>query len=157
MNSLPKKLAALGLSGALVVGGTLVAKHEGKENRVYLDPVGILTSCYGHTSPELKPGQTFTDEQCFEQLAVDLVKHDKQLRSVVKVPMSEGEHAAYLSAVYNFGIGNFRTSTALKLLNEGRRKDACVEVIRFVYAGKKFFQGLLNRRIDEVKVCLKDL
>lgn len=157
MNPIQKKLAALGLSTALVTGGTLVATHEGKENQVYLDPVGILTSCYGHTGPELKPGQTFTDEQCLEQLAVDLVKHDKQLRSVVKVPMSEGEHAAYLSAVYNYGIGNFRTSTALKLLNEGKRKDACVEAIRFVFSAKMFFKGLLNRRIDEAKVCLRDL
>ena len=151
------KLAALGLSGALVTGGALIASHEGKENPVYLDPVGILTSCYGHTGPELKIGQTFTDEQCLEQLAADLVKHDKQLRSVVKVTMSEGEHAAYLSAVYNYGIGNFQTSTALKLLNEGRRKEACVEAIRFVFAQKKFFKGLLNRRIDEAKICLKDL
>lgn len=157
MTPIAKKLTALGLSGALVTGGALIATHEGKENRVYLDPVGILTSCYGQTGPELKPGQTFTDEQCLEQLAVDLAKHDKLLRSVVKVPMSEGEHAAYLSAVYNYGIGNFRTSTALKLLNEGRRKEACVEAIRFVFAGKKFFRGLLNRRIDEAKLCLRDL
>lgn len=151
------KLAALGLSGALLTGGALIATHEGKVNRVYLDPVGILTSCYGHTGPELQQGQTFTDDQCLQQLAVDLVEHDRQLRSVVKVPMSEGEHAAYLSAVYNYGIGNFRTSAALKLLNEGKRKEACVEAIRFVFSGKMFFKGLLNRRIDEAKICLMDL
>jgi lysozyme len=155
--SIQRGLAAIGLSGALVTGGALIATHEGKVNQVYLDPVGILTSCYGHTGPELQPGQTFTDDQCLAQLAIDLVKHDKLLRSVVRVSMSEGEHAAYLSAVYNYGIGNFRTSTALKLLNEGRRKEACVEAIRFVFSGRMFFKGLLNRRIDEAKICLKDL
>lgn len=155
--STQNKLAALGLSGALLTGGALIATHEGKVNRVYLDPAGILTSCYGHTGSELQQGQTFTDDQCLQQLAVDLVEHDRQLRSVVKVPMSEGEHAAYLSAVYNYGIGNFRASTALKLLNEGKRKEACVEAIRFVFSGKMFFKGLLNRRIDEAKICLRDL
>lgn len=47
MNALHKKLAAYGLGGAIALSGAfLVAPFEGKENKVYVDPVGILTSCY---------------------------------------------------------------------------------------------------------------
>lgn len=158
MNSLQKKLAASGLAGSVAIAGALlIAPYEGKVNEVYLDPIDVLTSCYGHTGKELKIGQTFTDEQCLEQLIKDLSKHNRLLLSVVKVHLSEGEHAAYLSFVYNVGIGNLQTSAALKLLHAGQRKDACIELVRFVYAGRNLLRGLLNRRIDEAKICIKDL
>ena len=152
------KLASLGIVGALAISATaLIIPSEGEVLGVYLDPARILTSCYGHTGPELKMGQTFTREKCLDQLVVDLHKHDRQLRSVVKVPLSEGEHAAYLSFVYNVGIGKFRQSTALVKLNSGRRIEACHELLRWVYADGKVLNGLRTRREAERKVCLKDL
>jgi lysozyme len=152
------KLASLGIVGALAISATaLIIPSEGEVLGVYLDPARILTSCYGHTGPELKMGQKFTREQCLDQLVVDLHKHDRQLRSVVKVPLSEGEHAAYLSFVYNVGIGKFRQSTALAKLNSGRRIEACHELLRWVYADGKVLNGLRTRREAESKVCLKDL
>lgn len=158
MNDMRNRLAALGLCSAVALSGALlIAPHEGKVNEVYLDPAQILTSCFGHTGPELRLGQTFTDEQCLDQLVVDLHKHDRQLRSAVKVPLSEGEHAAYLSFVYNVGIGKFRQSTALAKLNAGRRIEACHELMRWIYANGKVLSGLRTRREAERKVCLKDL
>jgi lysozyme len=158
MSSIKTKLAALGITGALSLSAAvLIVPSEGEVLEVYLDPARILTSCYGHTGPELKMGQKFTLEQCLDQLVVDLHKHDRQLRSVVKVSLSEGEHAAYLSFVYNVGIGKFRQSTALAKLNAGRRIEACHELLRWVYADGKFLKGLRTRREAERKVCLKDL
>lgn len=48
------KLAAMGLTGALVTGGVLIETDEGHVPGTYLHPVGIITACYGHTSPELE-------------------------------------------------------------------------------------------------------
>ena len=156
MSTLKNKLAALGLSAALVISGTyLVAPFEGKENKVYLDPVGILTSCYGHTGKELKKGQTFTDEQCLEQLAEDLVEHDRQMMRLVRVPISDKERAAYLSFVYNVGVGNFSKSTLLRKLNTKDYVGACNELPRWNKAGGKILNGLTRRREAEMKMCLE--
>jgi len=158
MISIQKKLAALGVVGAMSLSATvLIIPSEGEVLGVYLDPARILTSCYGHTGPELQLGQTFTWEQCLNQLVADLHKHDRQLMSVVKVPLSEGEHAAYLSFVYNVGIGKFKGSTALARLNAGRRIEACHQLMRWVYSDGKALNGLRTRREAERKVCLKDL
>lgn len=151
-----KKLAAYGLSGALVLAGAgTVSFYEGKENRVYVDPVGILTSCFGHTGSELKKGQTFTDDQCFEQLAEDLIEHDKGMMKYIKVPLSEKEHAAYLSFTYNLGVNSFAKSTLLKKLNRGDRIGACNELLRWDKAKGKTLAGLTKRRQDENKLCLE--
>ena len=156
MNSLYKKLIGIGLGGAIALSGAfLVAPFEGKENQVYVDPVGILTSCYGHTGKELKKGQTFTNEQCLEQLAEDLVEHDKQMMRLVRVPISDKERAAYLSFVYNVGVGNFSKSTLLRKLNTKDYVGACKELPRWNKAGGKVLNGLTRRREAEMKLCLE--
>lgn len=158
MTDLKKKLAAAGISGALLLSATvLIAPFEGKRNEVYVDPANILTSCYGHTGRELKKGQRFTDEQCLEQLAIDLSSHNKQMLSVVSVQLTEGEHAAYLSFVYNIGVGQWKTSTALRLLNGGSRLTACEQLKRWIYIDGKPSKGLANRRQAEFNMCVKDL
>jgi lysozyme len=156
MKSLYKKLAAYGLGGAVALSGAyLVAPWEGKENKAYVDPVGILTSCYGHTGPELKKGQVFTDEQCLNQLAEDLVKHDKQMMRYIRVPLTDKEHAAYLSFTYNLGVGAFSKSTLLKKLNQKEFEAACKELDKWVYAGGKKLNGLVKRRAAEREMCLE--
>lgn len=158
MNGLNKKLAAAGVGGALLLSATaLVAPWEGKVNDVYVDPANILTVCFGHTGSDLKMGQFFTDEECLDLLAKDLAKHNKQLLSSVKVPLSEGEHAAYLSFVYNAGIGRFQKSTLLVLLNKGARFSACEQLKRWVFINGQKSNGLVNRRNAEYKMCIKDL
>lgn len=151
-----KKLAAYGLSGALILAGAgTISFYEGKVNKVYVDPVGILTSCFGHTDPELKKGQTFTDDECFEQLAIDLVEHDKGMMRYIRVPLSDKEHAAYLSFTYNLGVNAFASSTLLKKLNKEDRVGACNELLRWDKAKGKILAGLTKRRQDENKLCLE--
>ncbi|QGH72518.1 MAG: lysozyme [Myoviridae sp. ctThM1] len=151
-----KKLAAYGLSGALILAGAgTVSFYEGKANKVYVDPVGILTSCFGHTGRELKKGQTFTDDQCLQQLAEDLVAHDNGMMKYVRVPLSDKEHAAYLSFTYNLGVNAFANSTLLKKLNKEDRVGACNELLRWDKAKGKTLAGLTKRRQDENKLCLE--
>lgn len=151
-----KALAGLGLSAAAVMAGSgTVSYFEGKENKVYVDPVGIITSCYGHTGPELKKGQVFTDYQCLEQLASDLVEHEKGMLKVVKVPLSTKEQAAYLSFTYNLGVRSFTNSTLLKKLNAGDRVGACSELLRWNKANGRVLNGLTKRRQEENKLCLE--
>lgn len=155
--SIKNKLLAMGLSSALATTGVFVAKHEGLVLGTYPDPVGIITSCYGHVDKSLRLGQKFTEDECLEQLAEDLSKHNKELMTYVKVPLSEQEHAAYLSFIYNVGGANFKSSTLLKKLNVGEREEACNQLSRWVFAKGKKLQGLVNRRESEKQLCLSGL
>lgn len=155
--SIKNKLLVYGLSSALATSGMFIAKHEGLILGTYLDPVGIITSCYGHTGTELKLGQKFSEDQCLEQLAKDLSKHNTEMSKHIKVPLSAEEHAAYLSFTYNVGVGNFKSSTLLKLLNKGQRTEACEQLTRWVFAKGRKLRGLVNRREDEKALCLSGL
>lgn len=155
--NIKNKLLAMGLSAALATTGVFVAKHEGLILGTYVDPVGIITSCYGHVDKSLRLGQKFTEDECLEQLAKDLSKHNKELMRYVKVPLSEQEHAAYLSFIYNVGGANFSSSTLLRKLNAGEREEACNQLSRWVYAKGKKLQGLVNRRESEKQLCLSGL
>lgn len=155
--NIKNKLLAVGLSSALATTGLFVAKHEGLILGTYVDPVGILTSCYGHTGPELKHKQKFTEDECLATLAKDLEKHDKEMMKYVKVYLSDEEHAAYLSFVYNVGVGNFKSSTLLKNLNASKREEACNQLARWVFAKGKKLKGLITRREDEKYLCLSGL
>lgn len=155
---LRNKLLTYGLTAAVALsGGYLIAPHEGKVNKTYVDPVGILTSCYGHTGKELKLGQKFTDDQCLDQLAEDLKEHDTQMMNLVRVPLNDNQHAAFLSFTYNVGVGNFKSSTLLRKLNSKDYTGACNELPKWKYAGGKVLNGLVTRREQERLMCLGEL
>lgn len=155
MGKLANRLAAVGLTGVLVTGGVFIATHEGHVPGTYVDPVGIVTACYGHTSPTLEIGVELTEDECLELLAEDLSKHNRELLQAVEVELSEGEHVAYLSFHYNVGATNFRNSTLLQLLNAELRVEACEQLTRWVYAGGERLPGLIRRREEEKQICLE--
>lgn len=160
MKAQPNKTAIKYLQGVgaglslVIAGGFLVVPWEGKVNKVYKDPVGILTSCYGHTGKELRMGQTFTDSQCYGQLHKDLVKHEKEVLRLTYVPLNIYQQAALTSFVYNVGAGNYQTSTMRKKFNNKDYVGGCKELVKWVYAQKIKLNGLVNRRGDELEVCL---
>lgn len=148
------KLIALGLSGVLAAVGVTVANFEGKELTGYIDPVGIETTCYGHTRTAIA-GKAYTEDECLNLLAQDLAEHNQQLMDAISVELSQGEHIAYLSFHYNVGTGNFRGSSLLRYLNEGQRLRACDELSRWVYAKGQKLPGLITRREQERKMCIE--
>ncbi|QYW06620.1 putative lysozyme [Pseudomonas phage UAVern] len=152
--SVKTRLAALGLSSALVLaGGALVAPWEGKENVAYKDVVGVWTQCYGDTH-DVNRTRAKTDDECTDSLAKQLVEHNEEMKRYVLVPLTDYQEAAFTSLVYNIGVGNWKNSTALKLLNRGLYKEACEQLPRWNKAGGKVYRGLTNRRLSEMEVCL---
>lgn len=147
------KLLAAGLSITLAAAGVTIAQFEGDGSTGYVDPVGIATACYGHTETAVV-GKQYSESECLDLLAKDLGKHNKQLLAVVNVPLSPGEHVAYLSFHYNVGAGNFRSSTLLRYLNSDQRLMACRELSRWVYADGRKLAGLVTRRKHERQLCI---
>lgn len=146
------KLALKIGAGAVALCVPLVVLFEGTVLRVYRDPIGILTSCTGHTGPELRMGMAFTKQQCDEQLLADLLKHADAL-DCVKKPMTDGQKAAFLSFAFNVGTGAFCGSTLARKANAGDMRGACAELSRWTLAGGKEMPGLVKRRAAERKVC----
>lgn len=142
-------------AGALSLALGLVATWEGFEPKVYLDPVGIPTVCYGHVLHNNLPvGTEFSTEACHNILHSDLIVASNAVDALVKVRISDNEKAAYTSFVFNVGIGSFKSSTLLRKLNEGDHIGACHELPRWVYAKGKKLKGLVNRRQAEMEMCL---
>lgn len=149
-----QRLAAKIGAGAVALAVPLVAHFEGTVYRTYRDPIGILTSCTGHTGPELRMGQTWTQEQCDQQLYAGLLKHAEAL-DCIKTPMTDGQKAAFLSFAFNVGNGAFCGSTLVRKANQGDMRGACAELLRWTRAGDKELPGLVRRRNAEYQLCVR--
>lgn len=139
-------------AGVVALAAPLVVYFEGTIPRTYRDPIGILTSCTGHTGPELRMGQTWTQEQCDQQLYADLLKHADAL-DCIKTPMTDGQKAALLSFSFNVGSEALCRSTLARRANQGDWLAACAELSRWTLAGGKELPGLVRRRAAERAMC----
>jgi lysozyme len=151
----PVSLKSRAAAGAMVLALGLVTLWEGYEPKVYIDPVGIPTVCYGHVVPSnVEPGTEFSNDACHSLLYSDLKIASDAIDKYVRVPLKDYERAAFISFIFNVGAGNFSKSTLLKRINEGRISDACHELPKWVYAKGKKLKGLVNRRQAEMQLCL---
>ena len=146
-----KLIAKLGI-GAVALAVPVVMMYEGLVTRTYRDPIGILTACYGHTGPELRMGQRYTEAECERMLNADLLKHAAALDCITR-PMTEGQKAAFLSFAFNVGNARFCSSTLARKANAGDMAGACAELSRWTYAGGKPLPGLVKRRATERAIC----
>jgi lysozyme len=152
---------------AAIVGAaglSLTMTSEGKVNRVYRDPVGILTACYGHTGPELRMGQTFTDAQCQALLRADLASHQAYVRSgsprncISNVLLNQNQLDAVTDFVFNVGPTAFCKSTLAARLRLRDYPGAAAQFPKWVYARKNGqavrLPGLVIRRDRERRLFL---
>lgn len=141
-------------------GGTVsVAIHQ------KFDPKGVITVCAGHTNlddPNLVEGDIYTAVMCSQVLAQDLPKYNAQLASCLPADfmVSDHQHTAMLSFIYNVGKGNFCNSSVGREFRAGNRRAACENMGKFTRANGVVLKGLQNRRYDEfwgeISWCLRD-
>ena len=125
MSARAKLIAKVG-AGAAALLLAMVPVFEGTILRTYRDPIGVLTSCVGHTGPELRMGQRWTPEQCQQQLAADLLHHAGAL-DCITAPLTEGQKAAFVSFAFNVGNKAFCGSTLARKANAGDLAGACAD------------------------------
>ena len=147
-----RKAAAAALAIAIAVPA------EGLRQYAYEDPVGILTTCYGHTGKDVVAGRKFSLEECNAFLNDDMRKAiDTVERCHPGLPAPV--LAAFGDAVYNMGPSVACNSTASRHLAAGRISDACNELPRWVYAKvagvNVKLPGLVKRRALERDLCLE--
>lgn len=135
----------------------LTERFEGCRLTAYPDPAtggDPWTIGWGSTGPNVRPGVTWTQQQCDEDLEVKLTHIGAQIDTVVTVPLSDHEKAALACFIYNVGFHNFVSSTLLRKLNARDREGAADQFLRWDRANGKQMRGLSIRRAAERSMFL---
>ncbi|WP_333666453.1 lysozyme [Acinetobacter guillouiae] len=140
-------------------GVDLICGFEGLELKAYDDGVGVCTIGYGTTiyphGKAVQYGDTCTIEQAKNYMQYDLRRFEQAVSAAVNVPLNQNQFDALVSLSYNIGIGAFKNSTLLKLLNATDYHAASHQFDVWIKAGGKTVQGLVNRRAVEKTLFLK--
>lgn len=147
---------------------TLVAKWEGVRLTSYPDPASPRartgkgsgapwTIGYGHTGPDVEEGQTITTAKARALLKEDLKDAARKLAAKIGPivdELTENQYAALLSFVFNLGTGDPKKPEwqIWKLLRARHFDQVHLQFGKFVNAGGRKLQGLVNRRADEAKL-----
>ncbi len=129
-------------------GIALIKKFEGCELEAYQCSAGVWTIGYGHTK-DVEEGDTISKDQAEEMLVEELHEYENYVNEYVNVALSQNQFDALVSWVYNLGPANLKSSTMLKVLNDGKYEDVPYQMKRWNKAGGKVLDGLVRRREAE--------
>ncbi len=129
MRKLAKSVGTLAGGAALAV--SVLVGLEGYTGGPYLDRAGVLTDCYGNTK-NVRRDLIRSQAQCQALLNGEAVRIGNNVLSLTTKPLSAETLASYISFTYNVGDTAFRNSTLLRLHNQGRYREACEPMLRWV-------------------------
>lgn len=146
-------------------GVDLIKKFEGlhkvKDGKIhsYRCPAGVWSAGWGSTKG-VRSGTVWTRQEAEARLMADILEHEHIVKQKVSVPLTQGQYDALVSFVFNCGGGNFRSSTLLKKLNQGRYDEVPEQIMRWNKArvsGKLTpLKGLTRRRAAEAAIFSAD-
>lgn len=114
--------------------------------------LGTLTAGIGHTGADVVIGLKVTQAMVDRWLDIDMVTAALRLANVVTGDvidsLTDNQYAALLSFVFNLGANP--GWTIWKLLNAREYDQVPAQIARFVNAGGKKLEGLVNRRNAEI-------
>jgi len=157
---LPQSNKAKRLGAAAAIATAIAIPAEGLRQFAYYDPPGILTTCYGHTGPDVVKGKKYSLDECMALLTADMAE---AIAAVDRCQpgLPENVLAAFGDAVYNMGptiACNTERSTAARKLSAGLIEDACLQLPRWNKASVAGVMvplpGLTKRRNAEMALCL---
>lgn len=157
------RVTAVIFGAALALTSPILEEIEGVEYKPYKDIAGIWTVCAGITGPDVVLGKTYTKRECDALLQKHIKVAATTVDKAVKVEIPDSMRAAMYSFTYNAGVGAFRKSKMLELINQNKLPQACDQLWRWTYytdpktKRKKPSKGLKNRRAVEFKYCMVDL
>jgi GH24 family phage-related lysozyme (muramidase) len=158
LGAVSKRAAAVGVATVMARAGPITAKWEGLRTEAYRDVVGIWTVCAGETRG-VKPGDSYTVAECEAMLETRVLEFYDGVRACA--PQIEAApvevQAAVTSWAYNVGVGAACRSTLARHLRAGEWRAACEQLPRWNRAGGRVWQGLVNRRADERRLCMSGL
>lgn len=136
-------------------GIALIKHFEGYYPARYLDPVGVVTQCYGATGAELAGLPAYaTEAQCDAALRRTLAARYEPAVRALNLG-SQHRFDAIVSFVYNVGTGGVSASTGIgRALRARQWRRAADELLRWTKAGGRVLPGLVRRRQAERELFL---
>lgn len=132
-----------------------IKEHEELRLTSYLPTKDdVWTIGWGHTK-NAKPNMTITVAQAEQFLREDLTWVEDTIDKLIKVPLTQNQHDAVGSLIFNIGGGSFSKSTVLRKLNAGDYRGAADAFLmwnkqRDRATGKmNVLRGLTKRREQE--------
>ena len=146
MPKIPVKFIKLGAAGLV-----MLAASEGLRTSAYFDTVGVPTLGYGETE-NVKIGDKTTPEKALVRLLYSAEdKHAVGMKKCIgdSVEMYQKEYDWHVHFGYNIGVAGYCRSETLKLLKQGKKKEACLAM-----AGWMIPPEIRGRREKEIAGCL---
>lgn len=154
-NDWRKPVATVVVAGTAILGA--IKGYEGYSEVAYKDGGGVWTIGWGRTK-DVKQGDVTTKAKEERFLIQDVTERQERLKRLIKVPVYQYEFDAHTTLAYNIGFGNYINSSALRLLNQKKYKESCDAFLLYnkvrIKGKLTYSQGLMNRRMDERKMCL---
>lgn len=154
-----------GLALAAIAAATGIIKpSEGEVLHTYPDVVlgwSRATACDGHTDPSLKPGMTFTVDECDDMLHADLRKtYDQEAACMPIARLNANQAGAILDLGYNAGAGTVCRSSIPGKVKAGQIAAACATIVEFdksdgkdCHVASNHCLGIIHRRAVETALC----
>ena len=136
-------------------GFNLIKSFEGCKLKAYQDIVGVWTIGYGHTGSVAGSGVEIDQATADALLCDDLARIEQGVEKRLKVKVNENQFSSLVCLAFNIGLGNFGSSTLLKLLNTGDFKGAADQFLRWNKAKGIVISGLTRRRKAEQSLFLQ--
>ncbi|KDR77459.1 hypothetical protein GALMADRAFT_266943 [Galerina marginata CBS 339.88] len=140
---------------------SLIKKFEGFVSKPAPDPIGLPTVGYGHLCKttgcaEVPFSFPLTEAEATTLLNTDLKTFTACITKDIssKIKLNDNQYGALSSWAFNEGCGNVGSSTLIARLNAGDNPNtvAAQELPKWDIAGGMVLQGLVNRRVAEVKL-----
>lgn len=147
------KVAAVGVAAVLALAAPLVMRWEGVRYTPYLDPVGVLTVCWGHTGPDVIAGKRYTLAECEAFRDADMAAANAIVRRCLTMPMLVQIEAALTDAAFNIGPRVVCGSTLQAKAKSNDWPGVCVQLDRWKFAAGRVLDGLIERRADARYLC----
>ena len=130
-------------------GLRLIESFEGFVPHQYNDGTGVMTIGYGTTSADVSPLPTFLTHTEAEKLLREKLAHKYEPAVIsLGVPLNQNQFDALVSLAYNCGPGAMQWQIGREL--RAHNYPAAADCFRrYVYAGGRVLQGLVNRRAAE--------
>jgi len=152
-----------GIAAAMLLAVPFIVDREGESLESYRDVVGVWTICNGETLG-VRAGQRKTREECSQLTNSRVGQFMTQVYGLIAVEVPPETLAAHTSFAYNIGLAGYARSKALEETNEGNIAAGCLAMANWYTAGGKDCRiksngcyGLINRRNDEIELCLSGL
>lgn len=135
-----------------------VKKSEGYWPTVKVDTVGTGRPCtggYGETE-NVKCGETHTEAYWSDRLKMRLAdEYDREIGKCIHVDLPDSARAAMITTAYNAGSAAVCRSPMVAKMNADDVEGGCKALAGwYIRAQGRVLKGLINRRRDDMKLCL---